>query len=95
MPDTVDRQIEAARARFEGLDRRLARAQRSRPNAATTKQLRRQRDQAGPIFWRRRRPTRWARLEDGTTRADSPVGGTGEAPGHRNTAVAESTNAVT
>jgi erythromycin esterase-like protein len=46
MPDTVDRQIEAARARFEELDRRLARAQRSRPNAAATIQLRRQRDQA-------------------------------------------------
>ena len=44
--DDAERQIEEARNRFTELDRRLECMQRSRPNAAATKQLREQRDRA-------------------------------------------------
>jgi chromosome segregation ATPase len=43
---TADQLIEETRNRFTELDRRLARLQRVRPNAASTKQLREQRDRA-------------------------------------------------
>jgi hypothetical protein len=43
---TADELITEARNRFAELDRQLARLQRLQPNAADTKRLREQRDQA-------------------------------------------------